>query len=122
MSRWGYALAACLLFAIEVAIAIFAHDAIVRPYVGDALAVVLVYVVLRAVTRLGVTGATVIALATAFAIEIGQYFHLVDRLGLTGVRWAALVLGIGFDPRDFLAYIAGAALVLVIEAMRKPTP
>jgi hypothetical protein len=107
---------------MEVAIALFAHDAIIRPYVGDALAVVLVYLGLRAVTRLTVASATAIALATAFAIEIGQYFHLIDRLGLTHVRWAALILGNGFDPRDFLAYAGGAALILAIEATRKPTP
>ncbi len=50
----GYAALTALLLAIEVVIALFVHDAIVRPYVGDALAVILVYTGLRAVTRLPV--------------------------------------------------------------------
>ncbi|MES2444564.1 MAG: DUF2809 domain-containing protein [Pseudomonadota bacterium] len=120
--RLGYALAAAAVFLVEVAIAVFAHDAIVRPYAGDALAVVLVYLGLRAVTRLGVNPAAALALAIAFAVEAGQYFGIVDRLGLRGVPWAALVLGIGFDPRDFLAYTAGALLVLAAEAWRTRTP
>jgi hypothetical protein len=116
--RSGYALAAAVVFAIEIAIALFAHDAIVRPYVGDALAVVFVYLGLRAVAPLGVTGAVATALAIAFAVETGQYFHLVDRLGLGGVPLAATVLGTGFDPRDFVAYAIGALAVLAAEAVR----
>ena len=50
--RWGYALAALVLFAVEVVIALFVRDAFVRPYLGDVLAVMLVYAVLRAVTPL----------------------------------------------------------------------
>ena len=118
MSRGRYALAATAIFLIEVAIALFAHDRIVRPYVGDALAVVLVYLVLRAATRLGLASAAGTALVVAFAVETGQYFHLVDYLGLGGVPLAATVLGTGFDWNDFLAYIAGALLVLAGEFQR----
>lgn len=121
--RLGYALAAAAIFLVEVAIALLAHDSFVRPHVGDALAVALVYLGLRAVTRLGLTSAVAAALAIAFAIEISQYFHLVDRLGLSGVPIAATVLGTGFDPSDFLAYVAGAALVVAAEAWRgRATP
>jgi hypothetical protein len=116
--RGGYAAAAAAVFCVEVAIALFAHDSIVRPYVGDALAVVLVYLGLRAVTRPSVMSATATALVIAFAVEMSQYFRLVDRLGLAGVPLAATVLGTGFDPRDFLAYIAGAIMVLTGEAWR----
>ena len=36
--RWSYALAAALLFAVEVAIALYVRDRFVRPYLGDVLA------------------------------------------------------------------------------------
>jgi hypothetical protein len=116
VTRGGYALAAAAIFLVEVAIALFAHDSLIRPYVGDSLAVVLVYLGLRAVTRLGVTGGVAAALAIAFAVEMSQYFHLVDRLGLGSVPLAAAVLGTGFDSKDFVAYAAGAVLVLAGEA------
>jgi hypothetical protein len=41
--RPSYALAALAVFAIEVIIALFVHDGLVRPFVGDSLAIVLVY-------------------------------------------------------------------------------
>lgn len=120
--RLFYAFAAALMFAIEVFIAVFAHDNLVRPYVGDALAVVLVYCALRAVTRIGVKGGTAIALAIAFAVEGSQYLHFVDRIGLGEIRLARILLGTGFDPHDFIAYTAGAVFILIAEALRGRTP
>jgi len=115
----GYAALTLALLVTEILIALFVRDAIVRPYVGDALAVVLVYAGLRAITRLGVVPATLLALLTAVAIEFGQYFHLLDHIGLSGNRWARIILGSGFDPQDFVAYAAGAIVVLLAERYRR---
>ena len=54
----GYALAAVILFAIEVVIALYVRDRFVRPHLGDTLAVLLVYCGLRATTRIGVVPST----------------------------------------------------------------
>jgi hypothetical protein len=116
--RTSYALAAILVFLAEVAIAAFVHDTIVRPYLGDSLAVVLVYLAIRAVTPLGLRRSIAAAFVIACAIEIGQWFHLADLLGLGHVRVARIVLGTGFDPVDFLAYAGGAVTVLVTENAR----
>jgi uncharacterized protein DUF2809 len=116
--RLGYAVAALAVLAIEVVIALFVRDAFVRPFVGDTLAVVLVCLGLRAITPLGVLPAASIALATAFAVEIGQYFALVDQLGLGDSRVARIVLGTSFAPGDFLAYSIGALAVLAFERLR----
>lgn len=116
--RRGYAAAALVLFLIEVAIALFVRDAFVRPYLGDTLAVVLVYLALRAATPARVVPAALVALAIAFGVEFGQWFGLVDRLGLGGSQMARIVLGTGFAALDFVAYAAGAAAILVAEAMR----
>lgn len=115
----GYTALTIALLAIELAIALFVRDAIVRPYVGDALAVVLVYAGLRAVTRLAVLPATQLALAIAVAIEVSQYFHLLAALGLGGNRFATMILGSGFDPVDFVAYAGGAITVLLVERYRR---
>lgn len=116
--RPTYALAAVLAFLTEVAIAAFVHDAVIRPWLGDSLAVVLLYLALRAGTSLGPRRAIALAFAIACAIEVGQWFHLVDRLGLGHVGLARIVLGTGFDPADFLAYAGGAAAVLALEWLR----
>ena len=117
--RPTYALATIALLGIEIAIARFVHDSIVRPYIGDSLAVMLVYLALRAVTPLRVVPAVATAFAIACAIEVGQYFHLVDALGLGSSRVARVVLGTSFELTDFVAYGGGAMCVLAVEAVRK---
>ncbi len=119
--RAVYGLAAVVVFVIEVLIALFTHDAIVRPYVGDILAVVLVYLALRAITPWKISTTVIITLVIAIAIEFGQYFHVLDRLGLSGNRLARVVFGIGFDLKDFACYFAGAGLVLAAEAIWQRT-
>ena len=117
--RIGYALAAMIVFVIEILIALFVHDALIRPYFGDCLAVILVYLSLRAITPLRVGPAVLTALAIAFAIEFGQMFHLIDALSLRGNRIAGFILGSYFDVKDLACYAGGALVVLIIERWRK---
>ncbi len=114
----GYALATITLLIVEILIALFVRDRIVRPYVGDTLAVILVYTGLRAVTRLSVPAATLAAFAVAVVIEFGQYFRILYMVGLGDNRLARTVLGSGFDPHDFIAYAAGALLALLVDYAR----
>jgi len=117
--RPSYALATIAVLGIEIAIARFVHDDFVRPYLGDSLAVVAVYLALRAVTPFRVMAAVTIAFAFACAIELGQFFHLVDLLGLGTNRVARIILGTTFGLTDFVAYAGGAAGVLAIETARQ---
>ena len=116
--RNAYALAALVILAIEVLIALFVRDAIVRPYVGDVLAVVLVYLVLRAVTPLGVIVAAGISLVIAVAVEVAQALNLLGALGLSDNTLARVILGGSFDWLDIAAYTTGALIVLAVELLR----
>ena len=42
-----YTIATIILLVIEVLIALFVHDSIIRPYVGDVLVVVVIYTFVR---------------------------------------------------------------------------
>ena len=114
--RKPYAIAALILLVIEVMIALFVTDTFVRGYMGDVLAVMLVYAVLRAVTPLGMTGAAVASLTIAAAIEIAQALNLLGALGLGDNTLARTVLGGSFDWLDLAAYAAGAVIALAIDA------
>lgn len=116
--RPGYALAALVLFLIEVAIALWVRDQWLRPIGGDVLAVMLVYCGLRAVTRLSVVPAAILAVAVGFAVEAGQALNMVDRLGLGGNPVARTVLGTSFAWEDLAAYVSGGMIVLLIERLR----
>jgi hypothetical protein len=106
-------------YALYIALAV--HDGFVRPFLGDTLAVVLVYLLLRATARASVVGAAAAAVAVGFLVELGQYVGLLGMLGLAGNRVARVVFGTGFDPKDFLAYLAGGAAVLAVERLRGVT-
>jgi len=114
-----YALATALVFCVELYIGLYVHDQLIRPYIGDSLAVILVYLGLRTVTPLNIRMALLAALVIAFAIEFGQYFHLIDRLGLHHNRIARLILGTTFDVGDLGCYVVGAAVMGAIEGAIK---
>ena len=119
ISRKTYALAALILFAIEVCIALFVRDAFIRPYIGDVLAVGLVYAALCAITPLRMIPAIAITLAIALVIEIAQAMNLLGAIGLADNQLARIVLGGAFDWLDLAAYAAGAILVAAVELARR---
>jgi hypothetical protein len=114
--RAAYGIAALILLVVEVLIALFVNDQFVRPYLGDVLAVVLVYASLRAVTRMGFTPALCIALGIALVIEVAQALNLLGALGLADNQFARIVLGGAFDMLDMAAYLAGGVVVLAVES------
>ncbi|TBX66988.1 DUF2809 domain-containing protein [Flavobacterium silvisoli] len=109
-----------LLFIVEILIASFVHDTIIRPYVGDVLVVILIYCFVRSFLNLKVSTAILLVMVFAFSIETLQYFDLVERLGLKHSKTAHIVLGNSFEYTDFAAYTIGALVVLAVEeAMKK---
>ena len=113
--RRRYLIAAAFLLLVEICIALYVRDSLVRPYGGDFLVVILIYCVGRAFLNWSVTAVAVATLLFSFAVEIGQYYSLVDRLGLRGNRLAEIVIGVGFSWGDLLAYTLGIAAVIVVE-------
>lgn len=103
------------LFAIEVLIAMFVHDRIIRPYIGDVLVVILMYCFVRSFLNIKILTATLLVLLFAFSVETLQYFDLVEKAGLKYSKIARIVLGSSFELTDFAAYTIGAVLVLVTE-------
>ena len=119
--RWrpGYAVLAVSVFLIEVAIALWVRDRFIRPYLGDVLAVLLVYFALRAVTALRVFPAVLNAFGVGVAVELAQWLRLSDHLGLAEGSAARVALGSHFDFHDILCYAAGAAIILIVERWRQ---
>lgn len=103
-------------------IALFVRDRFVRPYLGDVLAVVLVYCGLRTVLPLRPVPAAALAFAIGALVEIGQAVGILDLLGLRDNQVAVVVLGSGFEWLDFVAYAAGAVLALSGERIVARSP
>lgn len=106
---------AVLIFTLEVLIALFVRDSFIRPYFGDVLVVILIYCFVRSFFRIPVFVLAMGVLAFSFTIEFLQYLHIVDKLGLKESAIARTVIGTSFAWNDILAYIAGIAIVLLVE-------
>lgn len=113
--RAGWLYGAGCLLCLEVFIAAFVHDRFVRPYVGDLLAVVFLYCLVKSVAPVPSGPAILGVLLFAYAIEISQYFHLAAHLGVQHMRLALVVLGSHFSWVDMLMYTLGAALLAGTE-------
>jgi hypothetical protein len=125
--KLNYFILAVGLFIVEVLIALFVDDRIVRPYVGDFLVVILVYCFLRSFIDLPVKTLALSALVFSYAVEFLQYLDILTMLGLNGSTLARTVLGSSFEWTDLLAYTLGIILVLCVEnivarKLRKSAP
>lgn len=96
-------------------IALFVHDRFVRPYLGDVLVVGVVYAFLRIFVPCGLSWLPIGVTLLAVGVEISQYFHLVDVLGLGKIPFFRILLGSVFDTKDLLCYLAGGGLVVLAE-------
>lgn len=104
-----------LLFTIEVIIAIFIDDNFIRDYVGDVLVVVLIYCFVNSFIGNEIKLLWFYIFVFAALVEIGQYFNLVDLLGLGGNSLARIVLGTVFDIRDIICYFIGCIGIWIFE-------
>ncbi len=114
-----YALLTALIFAIEVVIGAFFDDRFIRPFVGDALIVVLMYFAVATFVEIPRLFIAVFVLLFAFLIETLQYFHFVQFIGLGDNRVARILFGTTFSWFDFLAYSSGFLTILFFEKIRQ---
>ena len=110
-----YFLASMLLLVTLVGIAMFVRDSFVRPFFGDVLVVIWMYTFLAAFLSIRPFVLSLFVLAFAYCVEIGQYFRLVDVLGLQSNRIASIVIGSTFDWLDLLAYTLGWGVIWLFQ-------
>lgn len=116
--RVFYLLATVLLIAAEVLIALFVHDSFVRPYLGDVIVVVVVYCFVRIFIPEKVYLLPLYVFLFAVLVEVLQYFHIVDLLGLGNSTFFRVLIGGVFDLKDILCYGSGCLLLGAWELFR----
>lgn len=104
-----------LLFFIELFIAFFVKDKIIRPYGGDLLVVVLLYFLVKTFWEAPPWKIALGVLIFSFAVEFAQYFKIVEILGLKGIRFFEIVIGTSFHALDLVAYTLGVILVYYLD-------
>src|SRR5688572_1541636 len=116
----SYLLLALFLLVVEILIALYVNDRIIRPYIGDFLVVIMLYCFVKAFLDISVLKAAIGVLLFAYLIEFMQYVDMIGMLSLRKSRMANVVLGNYFEWIDMLAYTAGIVAVLLIERLRQP--
>ncbi len=110
-----YLIAFVMLIIIEALIAIYLHDDIIRPYIGDILVVILMYTFIRAFVSKPIEWLPAYIFAFATAVELAQYFKLVELLNLQNNKFARIIIGSSFDLKDILCYFVGAGVLVLWE-------
>ena len=93
--RIFYIISFLVIFCIEVFIALYVRDSFVRPYMGDALVVVLVYSFVRFPVRLFCRSAAIFSVGGNFGNHqpcIKNHFGLHVRLERYCLLWSRMYL------------------------------
>ena len=117
--NWRYFALAAAILLLEILIARYINDTIVRPYIGDLLVVVLLYCFVKSFVDLPVLPVSLGVLAFAFLVEVLQYFRLVELLRLQDSPLARTLIGTSFSWVDMWCYVLGIGLVLVVETLAR---
>ena len=116
--RKPYILATIILLIIEVLIALFVDDSFIRPYVGDMLVVVVLYTFVRIFIPEKCRLLPLYIFLFAAAVELLQYFKIVELLGLQDNRFFSVLIGTVFDIKDIVCYGVGCVLLGLFELFR----
>ena len=108
-----------LLFLTEVIIAMYVHDAIIRPFFGDFLAVIAVYYLSKSFLKFSNLTLAVGSLCFDYLLEALQYVDFLTFTGLKHYKIIAIILGSTFHWGDIIAYTLGIAFVILSEKQLK---
>jgi Protein of unknown function (DUF2809) len=88
----------------------------VRDVLGDALwAAMVSWWIAAAAPSIRLSRRAATAIAFCFAVEFSQLYHAPALDAIRRTTAGHLVLGSGFDPRDFAAYAAGVLATVLLE-------
>ena len=117
-TRLAFLAIAGVILVTEIYIAVCVKGGFVRHYAGDVLAVILLYALARAIFSVTPSNLALKIFAFAAALEIAQYFGVVQILGIEN-KILKIMIGGTFDLADLLCYAAGCILAGAYEKFEK---
>lgn len=106
-----------LLFLVEVCIALFVNDRLIRPYGGDFLVVIMMYYFFKSFIKIKFQYLLLFVLLLAYIVELCQLFDVVALLDLQDNKLMSTIIGTSFSWGDMIAYTLGVGLCFVIECV-----
>lgn len=114
-----YGIATMILLVVEVLIALFVNDSIIRPYIGDVLVVVVIYTFVRIFVPERVVLLPLYIFVFAVGVELLQLVNILDLLGLRDNGFFRVLLGSVFDIKDVICYAVGCLILGGYEVIKK---
>ena len=108
-TRLAFLAVAGVVLTAEIYIAVCVKGGFVRHYLGDVLAVILLYALARAIFSVTPSNLPLKIFVFAVALEIAQYFGVVQILGIEN-KILKIMIGGTFDLTDLLCYAAGCII------------
>ena len=112
--RIKYLIGFIIILIVEVFIALYVHDNIIRPYAGDILVIICIYLLLRTIIPEKIKYLSLYVLILAILVEIMQYFNLTDMLSAQN-KTLKIALGSTFDIKDIICYVIGYITIILFE-------
>ena len=110
----NYFLIAILLFIIEILIVKYATG-FIRHTIGDYLAVMFVYTLIKSFFKIAIEKAAIITLVISYIIEFLQLSDLQNLYPSEYTKTFKLILGTSFSIGDLVAYTLGVITIYLIE-------
>ena len=117
-TKLAFLAVAGVILVAEIYIAVCVKGGFVRHYLGDVLAVILLYALARAIFSVPPSNLPLKIFTFAAALEIAQYFGVVQILGIEN-KILKIMIGGTFDLTDLLCYAAGCILAGAYEKFEK---
>lgn len=110
-----YGVVFLILLVLEVLIALYVHDKLIRPYMGDIIVVMVLYAAVRVVRPEGFKLLPLYLFLFAALVEILQFFNLIELLKVEKNTLLRVLIGSVFDVKDILCYGIGCILLGIFE-------
>ena len=114
--RITYATIFLILVLTEVLIALYVHDRIIRPYIGDVIVTALICCLCRTVIPKGIPALPIYVFVFAALVETAQYFNIVKLLGLENNAFFSTIIGTSFSHIDLICHGVGCILFWSAES------
>ena len=113
-ARISYTAAAVVLLVLEVLIALYVHDALIRPFGGDVLVTVLLCCIGRAMFLHRLPYLPLWVFLFAWAVELLQAVGVASLIP-AWLSWLRIVVGSVFSWWDIVCYALGCLIFAVAE-------
>lgn len=116
--RMKYLLGFIITIILEVLIALHVHDNFIRPYVGDILVIICIYLLLRTIIPDKIKHLSLYVLILGIIVEVMQYFNFSNMIS-GGSKILKIALGSTFDIKDIVCYVIGYIIIVFVETKLK---